>query len=409
MSAAPMPGGDDAAMPLLQLAYFSPLPPAHSGIADYSAEILPHLAQMADLTLFCEEPTTVHKSLHDQFDIHAYSDYAKMRFQFDLPIYQLGNNTTYHEQIYAVMRRYPGVAVLHDVILHHFIAQRTVGHGNFPGYTREMGYVLGAAGVNYSWAIRQGQRRHPLTELSLNQRILDLNLGVLVHSHYALELVRATRPQQPTWVVPAPIAAGQPANGGEAVDLPWREDAIIFATIGQVTAVKRVDHALAAFARLRKEMPRARYLLIGELFPDEVDLAALLDEHNLAEDVHVTGFLPDLPAFMSWLSRVHVVVNLRHPTLGETSAAALRALSAGKPLIVSDHGWYAGLPDDVALKVPPQSGDALLAAMRRLGADEQLRREMGAHAQRYASSQHNPAQTARAYMQAISQLLSAYA
>ncbi|MFO7538913.1 MAG: hypothetical protein R6X32_12780, partial [Chloroflexota bacterium] len=36
----------------LRLAYFSPLPPARSGIADYSAELLPHLARLADVTIF---------------------------------------------------------------------------------------------------------------------------------------------------------------------------------------------------------------------------------------------------------------------------------------------------------------------------------------------------------------------
>ena len=39
----------------LHLAYFSPLPPARTGIADYSQELLPHLAQSAQLTLFCRQ------------------------------------------------------------------------------------------------------------------------------------------------------------------------------------------------------------------------------------------------------------------------------------------------------------------------------------------------------------------
>lgn len=398
-------------LPPLRLAYFSPLPPAHTGIADYSAEILPHLAQMADLTLFCVDPGSVSKSLHDQFPIHHLSDYAHMRWRFDLPIYQMGNNTTHHEEIYRALRRYPGAIVLHDVILHLFMAHRTVGHGNFPAYTRELAYVLGAPGVNVSWAVRHGERAHPLTELSLNQRILDVSLGVLVHSNHALNLIRTTRPQQAAWVVPAPIVAHEPAGApvSSPPQLPWRDDAIVFASVGQVTAAKRLDRALAAFARLRKEMPRARYLLVGELFDDEINLRALLDEHGIGEDVHITGFIPDLTSFMAWLSAADVVVNLRHPTLGETSAAALRALCAGRPLIVYDHGWYAELPDDVALKVPPLRDEALLNAMRRLASDEQLRQEMGDHARAYTIAHHHPAQTARAYMQAVDQILSPYA
>lgn len=398
----------DETLPPLQLAYFSPLPPARSGIADYSREILPHLAQMADVTLFCEAPEDVDATLAEQFPVHAFSDFARMRWSFDIPLYQLGNNTTHHEKIYRHLCRYPGAAVLHDVILHHFIAHRTVGHSNFPGYTRELGYVLGATGVNYAWAIRYGEREHPLTELTLNQRVADLSLGLLVHSRHALDLIRATRPRQPVWVVPAPIAAYEETTQDAAAvkeQLPWRDDAIVFASVGQVTAAKCIDRALAAFARLRHEVPRARYLLVGEVFQNEVNLPALLEEHDLHDDVYVTGFLEDLQSFMAWLSAADVIVNLRYPTVGETSAAALRALSAGRPLIVYDHGWYAELPDDVALKAPLLDDDALLGAMRRLADEAEEREHMGRQAHAYTRGQHHPVQTARAYIEAIEQML----
>ena len=47
-----------------------------------------------------------------------------------------------------------------------------------------------------------------------------------------------------------------------------------------------------------------------------------------------------------------MLVNLRSPTMGETSGSVIRALSLGKPVIVCDVGWFAELPDGVALKVP---------------------------------------------------------
>ena len=62
--------------------------------------------------------------------------------------------------------------------------------------------------------------------------------------------------------------------------------------------------------------------------------------------------------------------------MGETSGAAIRALSLGKPLVVSDVGWFSELPDEVALKVPVDErevGDARRGA-RALAADEPSRR-----------------------------------
>ena len=65
-----------------------------------------------------------------------------------------------------------------------------------------------------------------------------------------------------------------------------------------------------------------------------------------------------------------VHVGLRSPTMGETSGTTIRALTLGKPLVVSDVGWFAELPDDVALKVPVGDDEATdLAVALELLAD----------------------------------------
>ena len=48
----------------------------------------------------------------------------------------------------------------------------------------------------------------------------------------------------------------------------------------------------------------------------------------------------------SLMAACDVLVNLRYPTMGETSGSVIRALSLGKPLVVSDVGWFSELPDD---------------------------------------------------------------
>jgi hypothetical protein len=74
-----------------------------------------------------------------------------------------------------------------------------------------------------------------------------------------------------------------------------------------------------------------------------------------------------------------VLVNLRSPTMGETSAMVVRALSLGKPLVVSDVGWFSELPDEVAVKVPVDEGETagLVHALERLAGDPVYRERMG--------------------------------
>src|SRR5512139_1199017 len=96
-----------------RLAYFSPLPPAQTGIADYSRELLPHLAQLADVTVFAEECSPSPSSPLADLTILPLASYERQRWNYDLAIYQMGNSR-YHEAIAASLLRCPGLMVLHD-------------------------------------------------------------------------------------------------------------------------------------------------------------------------------------------------------------------------------------------------------------------------------------------------------
>ena len=99
------------------------------------------------------------------------------------------------------------------------------------------------------------------------------------------------------------------------------------------------------------------------------------------------------------------IVSLRSPTMGETSGSAIRALSLGKPLVVSDVGWFSELPDDAVLKVPvdEREEDTLRAALEAL-ADPAVRAAMGARARELVEREHRLDRVAEAYAAALEQL-----
>ncbi|MBX5474689.1 MAG: glycosyltransferase family 39 protein [Thermoleophilia bacterium] len=91
--------------------------------------------------------------------------------------------------------------------------------------------------------------------------------------------------------------------------------------------------------------------------------------------------------------------------MGETSGSAIRALSLGKPLVVSDVGWFTELPDEVALKVAPGGEDevvALAAALGRL-AEPGVAERMGAMARAYVEAEHDLGRVAERYAAALEQ------
>jgi len=100
---------------------------------------------------------------------------------------------------------------------------------------------------------------------------------------------------------------------------------------------------------------------------------------------------------------VDAILNLRHPTMGETSGIAVRALAAGTPLIVSDVGWFGELPDDTVGKVPVGTNeiDAIVEAMATVAGDPALGVARAAAGQRLAREQMDVHRVAELYRRAI--------
>jgi hypothetical protein len=74
-------------------------------------------------------------------------------------------------------------------------------------------------------------------------------------------------------------------------------------------------------------------------------------------------------------------------------------------LIVSDVGWFAELPDDVALKVPVDDLEVatLVAALELLGSRPDVRLAMGEAARELARREHDVDLTAERYVAAFEQ------
>lgn len=385
----------------LHLAYFSPLPPQPSGISAYSQRLLVALSQQASVTLFTPRPEAVEPSLRQYATIQPLETYPENRWRYDMALYQMGNSR-YHQKLYDMALRYSGVVVLHDYGLHHFVYDHTAEV--FGLYARELSYAAGEGGWQTAVRILSGEALPPLYELPLNGRLLDSSLGVIVHSDYVRHLIQQERPELPVMTIPHLDLLDQRPLHSRREQLAIDAAAPLFFTGGHITSAMQLELALRAFAQVRQQIPTAHYVVAGLLQPD-VPLADWLEQYQLQEAVTALGFIPDEEVFNEWIGTADVVVNLRYPTIGETSGIAMRAMAAGRPLIVFDHGWYGELPDTVCVKVPVMDEAALTAAMLRLARERPLREQLGEAAVQHIQNHHQPEQVAAAYSAFIKQIL----
>jgi len=365
----------------MKVAYFSPMPPEKTGIADYSALLLPALRGRADVTVVRRGSKRAPRGT-------------------DVALYHVGNNPDAHAWIVDAMRRRPGVVVLHDFVVHHLVAGLTVGRRDGHGYLDAMEREHGVVGRLLAHGVLD-KRIPPLWEsrpadFPLALFVLEHATGVIVHSRYVRDHVRAAGYAGPISVVPHPawpVPELVPQTTGEAP---------VVGCFGVVNASKRVPQLLEATATVRRTHPDLTLLLVGPTAPG-FDLDRRLQRLGLDGTALVREHWVDERRLWELMAASTVVVNLRHPTMGETSGSVVRGLSLGKPLVVSDVGWFSELPDDVALKIPPDESEVatLSAALELLASREEVRRAMGAKAAELARREHDVERVADLYVAAL--------
>jgi len=312
----------------VRVALLSPLPPAQTGVAHYSAILLPELAKRMEVEAFTS--------------LDGYR-----RADFDHVIYQLGNNP-HHEFAYAEAMREPGVVVLHDLVMHHLIVEMTLARGDVEGYVAALEANHGAAGA--AWARGRAAGLHSEMGNFLLPASVDVARrarAVIVHNDYAAERLRSFGVTTPIHVIPHPYVPETRTFDRDALrarlGLTGKR---VIGVFGFLTAAKRGDVVLEAFRRAND--PRLALLIVGQPAPNV--------EVPRGPGIVTTGYVSDedFPAYYAAIDRL---VNLRYPSAGEASGTLIRAFEAGKPVAVSDYAQFAEFPDEAAFKVPLGVGE----------------------------------------------------
>jgi glycosyltransferase involved in cell wall biosynthesis len=360
----------------VKVAYYSPMRPSRSGIADYSALLLPALRERIEVVV--AEP-------------------GKRAPAADVALYHLGNDPDAHGWIVDALGKRPGVIVLHEYVLHHLVAGVTIGRGHGRAYLDAMERELGVAGRLLGLGVLDNllpllwetqPERFPLSGVYLDQAT-----GLIVHSHYVEQRARETGYGGRIWRIPHPAWPH-----GEIEPATHVDGEPLYGCFGFLNMNKRIPQLLEAFASLRRRRPGAKLLLVGAA-GERFDVGRRLERLGLTEGVELLDYVAE-ERMWSLMAACDVLVNLRYPTMGETSGSVIRALSLGRPLVVSDVGWFSELPDDVVLKVAVDEYEvATLEAALALAADRGS--ALGASARRYVDHEHSLDHVADLYVAAL--------
>ena len=342
---------------MLRINWFSPLPPAQSGIAHYAMQILPVLAARHDVVLWTDQ-AQVAPEVHRLARVSRYDPASPPWRELNnaaISIYHFGNHPDFHQGIWQVSRRLPGIIVLHDLCLHDFFFMLWVHHRKDRAtYLRALERWYGPEGRDSGEAFCAGglAAETMAQQFPLTRQALDGALGAITHSSGVLEAIHET-PCCPVAALPFPYPAADDtcfrrwlAARQAAPRPPYR--LVIF---GYLSRNRRLEALLEALAGI-PQRHQFRLEICGQLW-DESHIRTQIERLRLTSLVTLHGFVPENQVEQK-LSTADLAINLRFPSMGEASLSQLQFWDYALPTLVTRTGWYASLPESATAFVRPE-------------------------------------------------------
>jgi glycosyltransferase involved in cell wall biosynthesis len=367
-----------------------------SGIADYSFEILPWIAEVAEVDVIC--PVRPFRRLRAPPGVAVVPPSRFRPDRYDVVYHHLANNL-HHGYVFESAVRNPGICVLHEVVLHHLVAYKMVEVGRqAERYRRILTEEHEEAGAQLASLKLHGVAGELEKFLfPLIGHVVARNRGVVVHSFDSRERLVGELGARDVPIEVIPHHAGSPPPRVAGVDrtearriLRLPEEAFLVGHLGFLTVPKQPVTLVDGFARLHQERPDSMLLVVGSDATGGA-LGRAVRSRGLDDAVTFTGWV-DLEHFFLYLKAVDAVVSLRYPTAGESSGPVARALAEGRVAIVNNYGSFADLPRDVVLKVEVDGdqGAELGRHLVELAGNPGLKAGLESRARAYAASALDP-------------------
>lgn len=388
-----------------RLAYVSPLPPEHTGIASYSSELLPELAKYYDVDVIVDQDEIDSAWIKANAGVYSIAWFTKNGHRYDRVLYQIGNSP-FHAHMWDLLDRFPGVVVLHDIFLGDATYYRSE-HGTGPLLGLPMrlfadhGYSA-LANFAHTKDIHSAIQKYPYSLC-----LIQAALGVVVHSEHAKTLVAQHYHEQfvdQFSVIPhlrlLPATADKQAA---RTTLGIKLDVFLVCSFGHIVSnkmyVELIEAWLASPLAAHKD---CQLVLVGASAGEYgANIIQQIRDAGLTERIKITGW-SDEASFKAYLNAADLAVQLRKESRGESSGSVLDCMAMGLPTICNAHGSMAELPPEGVWRLQDNfKSEELVQALTVLWREPAKRQKLGQAARQIVQSSFAPWHCAELYRDSI--------
>ena len=388
-----------------RLAYVSPLPPEHTGIASYSLELLPELAKYYDVDVIVDQDEIDSTWVNANAGVYSVAWFTKHGHRYDRVLYQIGNSP-FHAHMWDLLERFPGVVVLHDIFLGDATYYRSE-HGTGPllGLPMRL-YADHGYGALATYAhtkdIQAAIQNYPYSLC-----LIQAAMGVIVHSEHAKTLAGQRYNAQlaerfsviPHLRVLPPLAAKQAARAALGIE----QDIFLVCSFGHIVSNKMYAELIEAWLASPLTANKDCLLVLVGASNSEygAKLVRQISESGLSDRIKITGWVDDAD-FKAYLNAADLAVQLRQESRGESSGSVLDCMALGLPTICNAHGSMAELPPEGVWRLKDNFKNAeLTEALTILWREPTKRHNLGRAARQAAQQAFAPWHCAELYRDRI--------
>src|SRR4030042_2200426 len=302
-----------------KIALFTCMPPVRSGIVAYSKLLIENLSDFYEIDIYCGTPPL--QKAKNTFH-HTQFLFRHLKLPYEAIIYQLGNHESF-SFVYPYLAHYPGITVLHDIVLYQSRAKYLINSGKYKEYEEEMQYCHGYSGKKMA----QVSLQYPMPGYSaflftMNKLVIEKSLVIGVHTKYFQEQLQFEYPAKKIFQVPM------------SLDMPAVEDlkrkvrerytisdkTLLIGSAGFVDQHKGIESIIEVMNSVQKKY-NVHFIWLGEdrnnMIQKSIEKIANPEvREKLKKMFTVTGYLQE-EDFLSYLRELDIFINLRYPTAGE--------------------------------------------------------------------------------------------
>ncbi len=379
----------------MKIAWFTPFS-EKSAIGKYSKLATDALCRYASVDIFVFEKDNLLKT---NLKIINYSINDKLIAklgEYDIIVYNMGDYSPYHEKIYEVLQIKKGIIIIHDASLlgfyyGYFCDSKKDGDAFATLYTQIYCELADNAINRYT--------SNDSTKYGFMEHITSFCSGVIVHSDFHAEIIRRIY-NGPLLRIYFPFTQEYMTVKESSNDSMKETSKINMLTVGNINKNKRVYEVVQTIGKSELLKKSLIYTVIGSKADSEYikRIEELIEQYNLSDVVKLIGYMDDA-TLAAYYRDADVICNLRNPAIEGASWSLVEQMSLGKPVIVSDNGFYSEIPDDCVLKISIDNEDKDLdRILTSIVKDSELLKHKGHSAEKLVNQHFNQQQYAENFM-----------